>query len=78
MNVFPGVQCLRDSLGVSCVLGLTATATHTTGMGVARQLGVADNDIIWGAAMPSNLHISVSRDADRDLVRCGAWDGGYS
>jgi len=57
------------------VLGLTATATHTTGMGVARLLGVADGDIIWGAAMPSNLHISVSTDEDRDLVRCGAWNG---
>lgn len=63
------LQTLRSSLGVKCLLGLTATATHETGLAVARQLGVAEEDIVWGAAVPGNLHISVSRDEDRDLVR---------
>ncbi len=63
------LQTLQECLGVHCILGLTATATHTTGLGVAKQLGVADQDVVWGAAMPNNLVISVSRDEDRDLVR---------
>ncbi len=63
------LQTLQECLGVQCILGLTATATHTTGLGVAKQLGVADQDVVWGAAMPNNLVISVSRDEDRDLVR---------
>lgn len=62
-------QTLHDRLGVRCVLGLTATATHTTGLSVARQLGVAEENIVWGAGLPENLHVSVSCDEDRDLVR---------
>ena len=50
------------------MLGLTATATHATGLSVARQLGVAEENIVWGASLPDNLNISVSCDEDRDQV----------
>ena len=67
-SIYP--QTLRDRLGVRCVLGLTATATHATGLSVAEQLGVATENIVWGAALPHNLNISVSCDEDRDQVSC--------
>ena len=51
-----------------CVLGLTATATHATSLSIARQLGVAEQDILRGPTLPDNLHITVSCDQDRDQV----------
>ncbi|XP_077982235.1 ATP-dependent DNA helicase Q4-like [Glandiceps talaboti] len=61
-------KVLRDRLGVRCFLGLTATATLATASSVAEHLGIVNYQraIVRGAAVPSNLHLSVSRDADRD------------
>ncbi|XP_075704342.1 ATP-dependent DNA helicase Q4-like, partial [Rhinoderma darwinii] len=59
---------LRERLGVRCLLGLTATATLSTAHDVARHLEVSDVGEVplRLAAVPSNLHLSVSMDRDRD------------
>ncbi|KAM9644873.1 ATP-dependent DNA helicase Q4 isoform 5-T5 [Morphnus guianensis] len=61
-------QVLRDRLGVRCFLGLTATATLATARDVAQHLGIpAEEGIaVRSAAVPPNLHLSVSMDRDRD------------
>uniref|UniRef100_A0A8B9MAA9 DNA 3'-5' helicase n=1 Tax=Accipiter nisus TaxID=211598 RepID=A0A8B9MAA9_9AVES len=61
-------KVLRDRLGVRCFLGLTATATLATARDVAQHLGIpAEEGIaVRSAAVPPNLHLSVSMDRDRD------------
>ncbi|CAH2218532.1 ATP-dependent DNA helicase Q4 [Pelobates cultripes] len=61
-------KVLRERLGVHCLLGLTATATRTTAHDVAHHLGVTEDGGIPVriAAVPSNLHLSVSMDRDKD------------
>ncbi|XP_075053685.1 ATP-dependent DNA helicase Q4 isoform X3 [Mixophyes fleayi] len=61
-------KVLRERLGVHCLLGLTATATLGTAQDVGRHLGVPEHENIslQSAAVPSNLHLSVSMDRDRD------------
>ena len=61
-------QVLKERLGVRCVLGLTATATRTTALSVASHLSVAEENIIRGTTIPSNLQISASCDDNRDDV----------
>ena len=52
------------------MLGLTATATMTTALSVARHLGIRSNAgaTIRGAPIPENLKLSVSRDGNREQV----------
>uniref|UniRef100_UPI00358FECFA ATP-dependent DNA helicase Q4 isoform X2 n=1 Tax=Myxine glutinosa TaxID=7769 RepID=UPI00358FECFA len=71
-------KVLRERLGVSCVLGLTATATLTTMQNLAPHLGLPATEVtlpVCLARVPLNLHLSVSADGNRDqaLVRllCG-------
>ncbi|XP_066873773.1 ATP-dependent DNA helicase Q4 isoform X1 [Kogia breviceps] len=60
-------QVLRDGTGIGCFLGLTATATRSTALDVARHLGVAEESILRGlGTIPANLHLSVSSDRDPD------------
>ncbi|KAM4044045.1 LOW QUALITY PROTEIN: ATP-dependent DNA helicase Q4 [Anomaloglossus baeobatrachus] len=61
-------KVLRERLGVRCILGLTATATLSTAQDVVRHLTVPDggNLAMRLAAIPPNLHLSVSVDRDRD------------
>ncbi|XP_062987302.1 ATP-dependent DNA helicase Q4 [Elgaria multicarinata webbii] len=61
-------KVLRDRLGVCCFLGLTATATLSTAQDVALHLGVPEGDgvAVRSAAVPPNLHLSVSTDRDKD------------
>eukprot|EP00794_Sanderia_malayensis_P019029 gene19029-20942_t len=63
-------KVLREELGVRCFLGLTATATKSTSMSITKHLLIDEADsvgaIIRGAIMPDNLHLTVSRDDDRD------------
>ncbi|XP_016040625.1 ATP-dependent DNA helicase Q4 isoform X2 [Erinaceus europaeus] len=60
-------KVLRERLGVRCFLGLTATATRSTARDVAHHLGIAeDPSLRESAAIPSNLHLSVSMDRDPD------------
>lgn len=56
-------------MGVRCFLGLTATATRSTARDVAQHLGVAEELGLGGpAAIPPNLHLSVSMDRDPEQV----------
>uniref|UniRef100_A0A4X1UKT3 DNA 3'-5' helicase n=1 Tax=Sus scrofa TaxID=9823 RepID=A0A4X1UKT3_PIG len=58
---------LRERVGVSCFLGLTATATRSTALDVAQHLGVAEESVLRGqGTIPANLHLSVSMDRDPD------------
>ena len=65
------MQVLREKYGVSCFLGLTATATETTAADVARHLAITDMDAatVRGSPVPPNLCLSVSRDENKDEVR---------
>ncbi|KAB1258182.1 ATP-dependent DNA helicase Q4 [Camelus dromedarius] len=60
-------KVLRERLGVSCFLGLTATATRSTAHDVAQHLGVPEESVLRGpVTIPANLHLSVSTDRDPD------------
>ncbi|KAK3757959.1 hypothetical protein RRG08_058273 [Elysia crispata] len=61
-------KVLRSRYGVTCFLGLTATATRSTARDVAQHLGVGDDHAatVRGAAVPRNLVLSVSRDENKD------------
>ncbi len=61
---------LRDRLGVRCLLGLTATATLSTALDIARHLDISDQDgiAVRSAAVPHNLQLSVSMDKDKEQV----------
>ncbi|XP_055076482.2 ATP-dependent DNA helicase Q4 [Misgurnus anguillicaudatus] len=61
-------KVLRDRLGVRCLLGLTATATLSTALDIARHLDISDQDgiAVRSAAVPNNLQLSVSMERDRD------------
>ncbi|XP_075776069.1 ATP-dependent DNA helicase Q4 isoform X2 [Pelodiscus sinensis] len=61
-------KVLRDRLGVRCLLGLTATATLATAQDVAHHLGIQEEEgiAVRSAAVPPNLHLSVSTDRDKD------------
>jgi len=52
------------------MLGLTATATMTTAVSVARHLGIVNDAAatIRGAPIPANLKLSVSSDGNREQV----------
>ncbi|XP_075405198.1 ATP-dependent DNA helicase Q4 isoform X2 [Tenrec ecaudatus] len=57
-------KVLREHMGVRCFLGLTATAPRSTALDVAQHLGVPEGPIGLPAAVPANLHLSVSMDRD--------------
>ncbi|XP_031948607.1 ATP-dependent DNA helicase Q4 isoform X3 [Corvus moneduloides] len=61
-------KVLRQRLGVRCFLGLTATATAATARDVAQHLGIPPEQGggVRSAAVPANLLLSVSMDADRE------------
>uniref|UniRef100_A0A8C9VIJ7 DNA 3'-5' helicase n=1 Tax=Scleropages formosus TaxID=113540 RepID=A0A8C9VIJ7_SCLFO len=61
-------KVLRDRLGVRCLLGLTATATLSTALDIARHLEIGDKEgiAVRSAAIPSNLQLSVSMDRDKN------------
>lgn len=58
---------------MQCLLGLTATATLSTALDIARHLDISDQDgiAVRSAAVPPNLHLSVSMDREKDQVRRG-------
>ncbi|XP_076809871.1 ATP-dependent DNA helicase Q4-like [Clavelina lepadiformis] len=61
-------QVLKEQLGVKCLVGLTATATVSTCLAVAKQLGISDPDegMVMNMSLPSNLVLTVSRDKYKD------------
>ncbi len=56
---------LRDSLGIACLLGLTATATQATERSVCAHLQVQSEHVIRVDPVPSNLSLNVSQPDDR-------------
>ncbi|KAL8590270.1 hypothetical protein ACOMHN_006386 [Nucella lapillus] len=71
-------KVLREKYGVSCFLGLTATATKRTAADVRRHLGIGDEEsaTIRGCPVPPNLCLSVSRDENRDEALVNLLQGG--
>ena len=63
------VQILCQTLGVGCVLGLTATASSSTIDDMADLLNVEREHIITGSAVPDNLILSVSCEDNREQVQ---------
>ncbi|XP_066255996.1 ATP-dependent DNA helicase Q4 [Euwallacea similis] len=61
-------RVLRERLGVQTILGLTATATRATCESIIESLKIPDglNGIITDTPLPDNLHMTVSKDANRD------------
>ncbi|XP_025758314.1 ATP-dependent DNA helicase Q4 isoform X2 [Oreochromis niloticus] len=61
-------KVLRERLGVRCLLGLTATATLSTALDIAKHLEISDQDgiAVRSAAVPPNLNLSVSTDREKD------------
>ncbi|XP_071356791.1 ATP-dependent DNA helicase Q4 isoform X3 [Trachinotus anak] len=61
-------KVLRERLGVQCLLGLTATATLSTALDIAQHLDITDQNgiAVRSAAVPPNLHLSVSMDREKD------------
>ncbi|XP_029370262.1 ATP-dependent DNA helicase Q4 [Echeneis naucrates] len=61
-------KVLRERLGVRCLLGLTATATLSTALDIAQHLDITDQEgiAVRSAAVPPNLHLSVSMDKEKD------------
>ncbi|XP_039593277.1 ATP-dependent DNA helicase Q4 isoform X2 [Polypterus senegalus] len=70
-------KVLRDRLGVRCLLGLTATATLATARDIAHHLEIKDEDgiAVRSAAVPPNLHLSVSMDKEKDQALVGLLKG---
>ncbi|CAG7661319.1 unnamed protein product [Allacma fusca] len=61
-------KILREKLNIKTLLGLTATATTQTCIGICDHLQVDPASIIRGEIIPNNLNLSVSRDTERDVA----------
>lgn len=61
-------RILRERLGVNVILGLTATATQSTANNIVEHLQIPDGirGIISDTPLPNNLHLTVSKDGNRD------------
>ncbi|XP_030754082.1 ATP-dependent DNA helicase Q4 isoform X2 [Sitophilus oryzae] len=61
-------RVLKESLGVKTILGLTATATKATCQSIIDSLAIPDglNGVISDIPIPDNLHLTASRDPNRD------------
>lgn len=55
---------------MKCILGLTATANLSTAQEIISHLGLksSEESVIGNTGIPQNLHLSVSRDKDKDKV----------
>ncbi|KAF6018871.1 RECQL4 [Bugula neritina] len=61
-------KILRVRFGVTCFLGLTATATKETVVTISKHLNLdcVESDCIRGTILPPNLNLSVSRDCHKE------------
>lgn len=61
-------RVLHDRLGVTTILGLTATATKSTCESIMQHLKIPDGEegVIQDIPLPRNLHLSVSKEVQRD------------
>lgn len=66
-------RILRERLGVTTILGLTATATVSTANNIAEHLQIPDGTrgIISDVPLPDNLRLTVSKDFNRDNALVG-------
>nr|XP_022904295.1 ATP-dependent DNA helicase Q4 [Onthophagus taurus] len=66
-------RILRERLGVSVILGLTATATRSTSDNIVDHLQIIDrrDGIISDVPLPNNLRLTVSKDGNRDHALLG-------
>ena len=56
-------------MNIKTILGLTATAPRSTLNSISDHLGIeGEEGVIRGSLLPLNLHLSVSRDPDRDAA----------
>lgn len=61
------LQVLKETLGISTVLGLTATATSSAIKSMVRELGISSEDeVIKDIPIPNNLCLTVSKDENKD------------
>lgn len=61
------LKILHDQMNIRTYLGLTATATRSTALTIAKNLRIdADNDIVGSTTIPENLLLSVSYETDKD------------
>lgn len=64
-------------MNIQTILGLTATAPKSTLRSIADHLGVdSESGVIRGVLLPLNLHLTVSRDPDRDAALVQLLQGG--
>ncbi|XP_077297711.1 recQ4 helicase [Arctopsyche grandis] len=63
-------RVLREKMGVTCILGLTATATRSTVNSVIQHLNITDgfNGVITNVPLPDNLTLTVSQDVRKDQM----------
>lgn len=67
-NFRPSYLLIKDvlnSLGIDCVVGLTATATIQTQISICSALGIEGENVIKSSTIRENLSLTVSRDSNR-------------
>lgn len=61
------LKILHDQMNIKTYLGLTATATRSTALTIAKNLRIdVEKDIVGKTAIPDNLLLSVSYEDDKD------------
>ncbi|XP_017779205.1 PREDICTED: ATP-dependent DNA helicase Q4 [Nicrophorus vespilloides] len=66
-------RILKERLGITTILGLTATATRATSDSIISHLSIPDGrlGIISDIPLPNNLRLTVSKDGNRDHALLG-------
>lgn len=64
---------LKQRMGVSCILGLTATATKETELSILNALCIPSTGLVQAAHVRQNLHLSVSRPSHRYPLYAPWW-----
>ncbi|XP_050352025.1 ATP-dependent DNA helicase Q4 [Nymphalis io] len=61
-------RVLREKLNVTCILGLTATASQATIKSIIGHINISDGfkGVLTNPALPNNLHLSISFEKDKD------------
>ncbi|XP_026499116.2 ATP-dependent DNA helicase Q4 [Vanessa tameamea] len=61
-------RVLREKLNVTCILGLTATASQATIKSIISHINISDGfkGVLTNPALPNNLHLSISFEKDKD------------
>lgn len=61
-------RVLREKLNVTCILGLTATASKPTINSIISHINISDGlkGVLTNPPLPNNLHLSISFEKDKD------------